>query len=262
MARRSLKGKRILLTGASSGIGWELALQLARAGGQICATARRGDRLQQLQQIIHELGGSCLTVPGDITQPEHRQRLLATIQQHFGGLDILINNAGIGAMGRFDQASPERLRQIFEVNFFSAVELTRLALPLLRFGVTPQIVNISSVLGHRGVPLKSEYCASKFALHGFSDSIRAELAQDHIEVLLVSPSTTDSEFFDASLEDRTDKNWKQRGAMAPAQVARLTIRAMEKRRHEVIMTTGGRLLVWLDRMLPTLANRLLARFGN
>lgn len=262
MARRSLPGKRILLTGASSGIGWHLALQLAQAGAQVCLTARRGERLQQLQEKIAEKGGSCLIVPGDITQSDHRQQLLTTIEQKFRGLDILINNAGIGAMGRFDQASPERLRRIFEVNFFSAVELTRIALPQLRMGDSPLIVNISSVLGHRGVPLKSEYCASKFALHGFSDSIRAELARDNIEVLLVSPSTTDSEFFDASLEDQTDKDWKRRGAMPPEQVARLTIRAMEKHRHEVIMTAGGRLLVWLDRMLPTLANRLLARFGN
>jgi len=262
MARRSLTGKRILLTGASSGIGWQLAIQLAATGARVCATARRTDRLQRLQQEIERAGGDCLILPGDITHPSHRRALLETAEQQLGGLDILINNAGIGAMGRFDQASPERMRQIFEVNFFSAVELTRLSLPLLRNGSDPLIVNISSVLGHRGVPLKSEYCASKFALHGFSDAIRAELVPDNIEVLLVSPSTTDSEFFDASLEDNTSKNWKQRGAMSPEVVAKLTIRAIKKRRHEVIMTTGGRLLVWLDRIFPTIANRLLARFGN
>jgi short-subunit dehydrogenase len=165
-------------------------------------------------------------------------------------------------MGRFDAATPERLRQIFEVNFFAVAEMIRLAIPHLRVGADPMIVNISSVLGHRGAPLKSEYCASKFALHGFSDSLRAELVRDGIDLLLVSPSTTDSEFFDSTLEDNTDKQWKKRGAMPPEVVATKTIRAIRKGRHEIILTCGGRLLVWLDRMVPTLANRILARFGN
>jgi short-subunit dehydrogenase len=177
-------------------------------------------------------------------------------------MDILVNNAGIGAMGRFDQATPERMRQIFEVNFFALAELIRLSLPLLKRGNDPVIVNISSVLGHRGAPLKSEYCASKFAVHGFSDSIRAELATDGVEVLLVSPSTTDSEFFDASIEDQTNKDWKKRGAMSPEIVAAKTIRAIRKRRHEIILTFGGRILVWLDRLIPGLANRLMAKFGQ
>jgi len=190
------------------------------------------------------------------------QQLIQRCEQEFGGLDALINNAGIGAMGRFDQATPGRMRQIFEVNFFALAELVRISLPMLKRGSDPIIVNISSVLGHRGAPLKSEYCASKFAVHGFSDSIRAELAADGVEVLLVSPSTTDSEFFDASIEDQTNKDWKKRGAMSPEIVAAKTIRAMRKRRHEIILTFGGRILVWFDRLIPGLANRLMAKFGQ
>lgn len=262
MSKRQLSGKRVVVTGASSGIGRELALQLAAAGAGICINARREDRLLELQNQIQQRGGTCVIVVGDIANPEIRASLISVAVQKLGGLDLLVNNAGIGAMGRFDEATPQRLRQIFEVNFFAAIELTRLAIPHLRIGVDPMIVNISSVLGHRGAPLKSEYCASKFALHGFSDSLRAELAQDGIDVLLVSPSTTDSEFFDATLEDNTKKQWKQRGAMSPERVAAKTIRAIRNGRHEIILTCGGRLLVWLDRMVPTLANRILARFGN
>ena len=262
MAKRLLEGKRAIVTGASSGIGWHLARQLAAEGVKLCVTARRAERLEQLQNEIRQMGGVCEPMPGDITQRVTRERILELAVQQFGGLDMLINNAGIGAMGRFDEARPDRLRTIFEVNFFSMADFIRESLPLLRNGDHPIIVNMSSVLGHRGVPLKSEYCASKFALHGFSDALRAELARDRIDVLLVSPSTTDSEFFEASIEDRTEKDWKQRGAMPPEQVAAKTIRAIRKGRHEIILTHGGRILVWADRLFPGLSNRLLAWFGN
>lgn len=258
MARRQLSGKRAIITGASSGIGRHLAIQLATAGVKLVVTARREDRLRELQKRIRDGEGDCEVVVGDVVEPGVRTRLLETAKNQFGGLDILINNAGIGAMGRFDQATPERLQQIFNVNFFAAAELIRDAVPTLRDGDRPIIVNISSVLGHRGVPLKSEYCASKFALHGFSDSIRAELVADGIDVLLVSPSTTDSDFFDASIEDTTGEDWKKRGAMSPEVVAAKTVKAIRKGRHEIILTHGGRLLVWADRILPGVANRLLA----
>lgn len=261
MASRELRGKRVIVTGASSGIGRHLAFQLAAAGALVCISGRREDRLSSLQSQISEAGGVCEFVIGDITQASVRTEILTRVQQVFGGLDILINNAGVGAMGTFADAQPDRLRKIFEVNFFAVAEMIRQSIPLLRNGQQPIIVNISSVLGHRGVPLKSEYCASKFALHGFSDAIRAELATDKIDVLLVSPSTTDSEFFEVAIEDKTNKNWKLRGAMSPERVAAKTIRAIRKGRHEIILTHGGRLLVWLDRIVPTLANRILARFG-
>ena len=175
---------------------------------------------------------------------------------------MLINNAGIGAMGRFDDADDDRMRKVFDVNFFAITELTRLALPKLKLGNDALIVNMSSILAHRAAPLKSEYCASKFAIHGFSDSIRAELADDGIGLLLVSPSTTDSEFFDSAIEDQTGRNWKKRGSMPPDVVATKTIRAITKRKHEIILTHGGRFLVWLDRLVPGIANRIMARYGN
>lgn len=259
---RTLGDKRVIITGASSGIGRELATQLAAEGCKIVINARRKERLEELAAEIVASGGQCEIVEGDVTEPAVRTRLLQTARDSFGGLDILINNAGIGAMGRFDEASQDRLRQIFEVNFFAVTELVRESLPLLKEGNEPVIVNLSSVLGHRAVPLKSEYCASKFAIHGFSDAIRAELVQDGIDVLLVSPSTTDSEFFDAAIDDPTKRDWKKGGAMSPEIVASRTVRAIKKRRHEIILTFGGRILVWLDRMIPGIANRIIAKFGQ
>lgn len=262
MAVRKLAGKRILITGASSGIGRALAVQLAASGSSLMLAARRGEKLSQLESEINASGGDAFSCVVDVTLNDDRARLLADCEGRLGGLDILINNAGVGAMGRFDEADPHRLRQIFEVNFFALAEMTREALPMLKSGDDGLIVNISSVLGHRGAPLKSEYSASKFAVHGFSDAIRAELAEDGVEVLLISPSTTDSEFFDAAIEDDTKKNWKKRGAMSPTAVATKTIKAMRKRRHEIILTFGGRILVWLDRMVPGFANRIIAKFGQ
>lgn len=262
MAKRKLIGKRAIVTGASSGIGWHLAKQLAASSVQVVACARRQQRLQQLEQEINASGGKCVSVAGDITSLSTRQELLDVCLSQFGGLDILINNAGIGAMGRFDEAHAERMRQIFEVNLFAVTDLIRDSLPIMKKGNEPIIVNMSSVLGHRAAPLKSEYCASKFAIHGFSDSIRAELAENGVDVLLVSPSTTDSEFFEQAIEDKTQRNWKKRGAMLPEVVAAKTIRAIRKGKHEIILTHGGRFIVWMDRLMPGIANRIIARFGN
>lgn len=262
MPKRQLENRRAIITGASGGIGWELAKQLAHHGVKLIINARRADRLKTLAEKITEQGGTCISYPGDITNPKTRQGVLQSCIDEFGGIDILVNNAGIGAMGRFEDASEQRMREIFEVNFFAVAEMTRIAIPALKTGTDPLVVNISSVLGHRAAPLKSEYCASKFALHGLSDSLRAELAPTGIELMLVSPSTTDSEFFDHSIEDTTGKDWKKGGAMSAEKVAAKTVRGMIRRRHEIILTFGGRIIVWLDRLLPGIANKLVARFGQ
>ena len=135
------------------------------------------------------------------------------------------------------------------------------ALPLLRQGNRPIIANISSVLGHRAVAYKSEYCASKFALHGFSDALRCELAGDGIDVLIVSPSTTSSEFFDRVLDKAENTNDRMPRAMSPQVVPQKTVRAMRRGKHEVILSAGGKALVWLDRLCPAMMDRMLARFG-
>lgn len=260
MPRRSLANLRVLVTGASSGIGRELVLELARQGSRVVAMARREEKLAALEKEAQSRGHTIHIFPGDVTDPHLRFRALEFCSENLGGLDCLVNNAGVGAIGPFEQADEERLRKIMEVNFFAPVEFARAALPILRKGNLPLIVNVSSVLGHRAVPSKSEYCASKFALHGFSDALRAELAKDRIDVLLVSPSTTQSEFFDHVLGNK-EKPRGRFGAMTPAKVARRVAWAMRSGRHEIILPLGGRLLVWLDRLCPPLADRLVAWFG-
>jgi short-subunit dehydrogenase len=199
-------------------------------------------------------------VAGDVTDPAVRQQVFETVRSGFGGLDILVNNAGIGAMGLFEHADPARVRRIMDVNFFAPVEMTRLALPLLKQGTNPIVVNVSSIFGHRGVPHSSEYCASKFAIRGFSESLRAELTRHRIDVLVVSPGTTETEFFEHVIQRTGEPSWPPHRAVPAAAVARQTVRAIRRGRHEIIPYRWGRFLDWLNRLSPRLVDRLMARY--
>jgi len=259
MAKRPIPGLRTIVTGATSGIGRALVVELIGRGAQVVGMGRRGDRLEGLASEVAS-PGRFRSVVGDVTRREDRAAALETAGREFGGLDALVNNAGSGALGRFEAADEARLRQIFEVNFFAPAEFIREALPLLKRGNRPIVVNIGSVLGHRAMPEKSEYCASKFALHGLSDALRAELAPQGIDVLLVSPSTTASEFFSVATGQST-RPQNRFGAMRAETVARRAVRAIATGRHEIILSAGGNFLVWLDRLCPPLADWLFARWG-
>lgn len=255
MTRRAIAGLRTLVTGASSGIGRALVVELVQRGARVVALARRSDLLEKLEDQL-AAPDRFRRLAGDVVKQDDRAAALALAREAFGGLDALVNNAGIGALGRFDQADAARLREVMEVNFFAPALFIREALPLLKAGTTPIVVNVGSVLGHRAVPEKSEYCASKFALHGLSDALRAELAPLGIDVLLVSPSTTDTEFFQ-SAKGQTAQPQGRFGAMTPEAVARRIVSAMRAGRREIIPSAGGKLLVWIDRLCPPLADWLV-----
>jgi short-subunit dehydrogenase len=256
---------RALVTGASSGIGRALSLELARQGARVVAVARRAERLVELAAQAATLPGKIETVTGDVTVPEDRRRSLDRAREAFDGLDVLVNNAGIGSICDFERADPAVLRQVMEINFFAPVELTREALPMLRQSVRPLIVNVSSILGHRGVPHYTDYCASKFAMQGFSEALRAELAADppnqRIGVLVVSPGPTQSEFWQSLVEKQDGVGSRGEGAISVEKVARRIVRAMRKDKHEIIPSGRGRLLVWLNRLSPRLADAMVTRFG-
>ncbi len=261
MKKRMIRGSRAIVTGASSGIGRALALALARAGASQVLVARREDALRLLGDEIARMGGPpCVVVPGDITSPGVRAVALDKAREQLGGLDILVNNAGASAHGRFASASADRLRHIMEVNFFAPVELLRAALPLLSEGRDPVVVNVASILGHRGIPFNSEYCASKFALRGFSEAARPELLGLGIHVLVVSPGTTDTELFDHLLEKTETLPWKMPRGVPPERVARAALRALESGKDEIVPHRTGRLLVWMNRCCPWLVSRWLRRY--
>jgi len=260
MPKHSLTGRRALVTGASSGIGRALAIELARSGVDLVLFARRADRLQEVAAEVARLGRRAICIAGDVTDSSARQRAIDASRTEFGGLDILINNAGIAAHGRFADADPKRLRPIFEVNFFAPVEFIRAAIPILREGNEPLVVNIGSILGDRGVPHKTEYSASKFALHGFSESIRPELARLGIGVMLVAPGPTESEHFEVLLEDQ-GLPWPEPRRLPAEQVARRIVKEMEGSRDEIVVGFQSRLWLLLNRAFPRLVDRILARYG-
>ncbi len=247
-----------VVTGASSGIGRCLCELLCQQGANVVAVARRAERIASLQESVGQ--GTIIPIVGDITEEVVRKRIVEAAADTRGGeVDLLVNNAGIGAIGPFADATPERLRRVMEVNFFAPAELTRELIPHLRRGRESVICNISSVLGHRAVADKSEYCASKFALHGWSDSLRAELALDGIQVTLISPSTTRSDFFDSLIETDSEQQSASVGSWPPERVAKKTLSAIRARRSEVILSFAGKALVYGDRIAPPLMNAILAR---
>jgi len=258
--RRTIEGSRAIITGASSGIGRAMARELARQGAAVLIVARRVDRLQTVADEIVSAGGRVEQLVGDVADPAIRAEAIRRTQSVWGGLDILVNNAGVGALGLFDVADPERLRRLMEINFFALVEMTRLSLPLLKQGNRPIVVNVSSILGHRGVPYNSEYCASKFAVQGFSESIRSEFTRLGIDVLVVSPGTTETEFFDRVIDRTGAPSWPKHRAVTAAQVARETVAAMRRGKHEIIPYRLGRLMCWLNRLSPRLMDAVMARY--
>jgi short-subunit dehydrogenase len=196
-------------------------------------------------------------IVGDITDPPTRQRAVDVAKEKLGGLDILVNNAGVGAMGLFEAIAPENVRRVMEVNYFALVDMTRVALPLLKQGNRPIVVNISSILGHRGVPHNSIYAASKFAVHGFSESIRAEFTRYGIDVLVVSPGTTETEFFDRVIEKNTEPNWPQHKPIPASKVAQQIVTAIRRGKHEIVPYVWGRVLCWLNRLSPRLVDTIM-----
>jgi short-subunit dehydrogenase len=257
---RTISGARVLITGASGGLGRALALELARQHASVVLLARRANRLDAVADEIRQIGGRALCVVGDVTDPEARQRALNAAQTELGGLDFLINNAGAGAIGRFEETDPERIRQILELNFFAPVELTRAAIPLLRASNRPIITNIGSVLGHRATPLNSEYCAAKFALRGWNDSLRIELAPWGIDVLLVSLGPIRSEFWEHLVGQNQPPPWSTRYAIPADRAARKIVRAIQSGRRELIPTFLARWFVRAGHLIPGIMDRVMRRY--
>src|SRR5579864_9170635 len=149
---RDLHGRRLLITGASGGIGRAVAEQAARAGARLTLAARSAEKLDDLARALTSAGAEVIAVPADITSDIDRRRLLTAAVERFDGLDALLNNAGVGSFGHFAEGTEAILRQVMAVNFFAPAELIRLALPVLAVGRQPAVVNVASMCGRRGIP--------------------------------------------------------------------------------------------------------------
>lgn len=253
---RDIAGARMLITGASQGIGRALAIEAVKQGVKVLAAARQQPLLDELAAEVKASGGQIETVAADVTSPADRQKMVDAARLKLGGLDILVNNAGIGSTGHYADVDFDHIRKIFEVNLFGLTETTRACLPLLKAGTKPAIVNIGSIAGKRGIPARSHYAASKFAVQGFSEAIRAELAKDGIDVLVVSPGLTQTNFSKNMIEQKAKVQLDHMRGMTSEDVARATLRAIARGTNETVLTLNGKLLVLVSRFLPRLADMI------
>jgi short-subunit dehydrogenase len=256
---RSLQGRRILITGASSGIGRCLAQQLAQMGARLVLAARSEDKLHELAASLPAAKDDVLVVPTDVTRAQDRQNVLDRAVQQFGGLDVLINNAGITSWAHFADSTEPILRQIMEVNFFAPAELIRRAIPVLVDGQQPAVVNVASMCGRRAMPAWSEYSASKYALCGLTEALRGELARFDIDVLLIVPGLTRSEFSQHFLKAEGRARIEFDRGMPPEQVAAGIIRSLKANRTETVLGGDARWMLRFHRCFPRLLDFLLAR---
>jgi short-subunit dehydrogenase len=257
--KRDLQGRRILITGASSGIGRALAEQVAGAGARVALAARSADQLENLARTLDIPPAEVIAVPTDVTSATDRCRLVQTVADRFGGLDVLVNNAGVASWGHFADSSEEILRQVMEVNFFAPAELIRLAIPLLTQGQQPAIVNVSSMCGRRGLPAFSEYSASKFALCGLTEALRGEMARFDIDVLLVLPGLTRSDLARHMLRNEGRMKIDFQAGMPPERVADRILRSLRKNRAEAVVGRDARWMLRVNRFFPRLVDWLIAR---
>jgi short-subunit dehydrogenase len=256
---RDLTGRRILVTGASSGIGLCLAEQAAVAGARVLLTARSADRLEELAASLTSRGATALAVPGDLTSDDHRQQLLDTAQSRWGGLDVLINNAGIASWGHFADSTEAILRQVMEVNFFAPAELIRRAVPLLERGRQPAVVNVASMCGRRAMPAWPEYSASKYALVGLTEALRAEMARFDIDVLLILPGLTRGGMSRHLLRSEGRMKIDFDGGMPAEAVAAEILDALRRNRGETVLGWDARWMLRFNRFFPRLLDRLIGR---
>lgn len=256
---RALSGKRAILTGASGGIGRALAAALVKAGARVALASRNAGALESLADQLRAAGGEAIVVATDVTRPEERARLVETTVGQFGGLDLLINCAGIGSWGHFATSTPEIMRQVMEVNFFAPVELTRTAMPHLTNGNDSAVVNITSMCGRKGMPAWSEYSASKFALVGMSEALRGEFARFDVDVITVVPGLTNSGFEKNWLRSEGRANLQFETGMTPEYLAAAIVDAIRKNRREVVFGGEARTLLRVNRFFPRLTNWLIAR---
>ncbi len=252
-----LNGQVVIVTGASSGIGRQTALHFAREKAKVVLAARRQERLTALEHEIGALGSEAFSVPVDVAEREQVEAIVDRTVKRFGRIDILVNNAGVGLFASVEETSPEDMEEILRVNFLGPYYAIRAALPIMREQRSGHIINVSSIIGKRGVALYGAYCASKFALVGLSESLRLELNESAVAVSVVCPVGTATEFFQAAKDPRGRRLGPKPPVQSADHVARAIIRCAKSPRPEVIVYPPARLLVVLNALSPRLGDWIM-----
>jgi short-subunit dehydrogenase len=255
---KPLKDKVVLITGASRGLGVDMARAFAAQGAKLALAARSGSALEQVRSELASGGAAVLPAPADVGDYESLQALVKEVEASLGPIDVLVNNAGIEDVYDFESTSPERMEEIVRVNVVGLMWLTRLVLPGMIERRAGHICNISSVAGVTPVPHNAVYSATKHAVVGLSRSLRIELAEHGIEVSVVCPGFVEGGMF---LEWGREAP-KVAGAVTPKKVADAVVRAVLDNKGETIVTRGlGKIADWMFPMAPEVSAKLMVRTG-
>ena len=260
MKQSRYQDKVIIITGASSGIGRELAHQLAAQGAWLVLAARDLPRLEVVRAECEALGGRAIVIQMDVSQQAQCAEMVRKTIEEYQRIDVLINNAGITMWGNFAELSDlDGLERIMQTNYMGSVYCTFYALPHLK-QTKGQIVGVSSLTGKTGVPTRSGYAASKHAMVGFFDSLRIELAPFGVSVTMIYPGFVYSEIRQRAMgpdgKPLGQSPVREGDVMPVEECARQTIQAMTAGRRELVMTLRGKLGQWLKLIAPTLVDRI------
>lgn len=255
-----MKDKVVIITGGTSGIGKALAFAFGEKGSRIVITGRNENALSETVAELKAKGIQVLPVSADVTSESDNKKMAEEAMRVFGRIDVLINNAGISMRAIFQDVDPEVIRKVMDINFYGAVYATRYCLgEIIRN--KGSVVGISSIAGFRGLPARTGYSASKFALNGFLESLRTELLHSGVHVLTACPGFTASNIRKRSLTvDGSEQGESPRAEekmMTAEECASHIYRATVKRKRTLVLTLQGKLVVFLNKWLPALTDRMV-----
>ncbi|HEX7621713.1 MAG TPA: SDR family oxidoreductase [Anaerolineales bacterium] len=263
MTHTTFEDKVVIITGASSGIGRELAHQLAEQGARLALAARNAERLEAAKAECKKRGGKAIVISTDVCIPSLCENLILRTMEEYGRIDALVNNAGITMWAKFDGVSDLNIfEQIMRVNYLGSMYCTYYALPYLK-QTKGLLVGVSSLAGKTGVPTRSGYAASKHAMVGFFDSLRIEVAPYGVSVTMIYPGFVASEVraraYGPDGKPLVSSPVREGEVMSVEICARLIIGAMSKRKRELVMTLRGKLGQWLKLIAPGLVDRIASQ---
>lgn len=259
----SLNGKVVILTGATQGIGRALALELAQKKPRLVLAARDAAQLEEAAAQVRARGAEVRVVPTDVGVQQDDERLVAKTLEAFGRIDVLVNNAGIGAMARFDETSDLSIyERVMRVNYFGCVYLTHAALPALKTS-RGLIVTVASLAGLTGVPTRTAYAASKHAVFGFYDSLRIELRGTGVDVTMIAPDFVVTEIHRRALgsdgKPIGTTPMQESHIMTAEECARRIVRAMEKRQRLLVLSLRGKVGRFVRLVAPGLIDAIAVK---
>lgn len=244
----------VVITGASSGIGHACALEYAKIGATIVLAARNQDKIEKIAEEVISLGGKALAVPFDVTKEEDRERLINITIDKFSRIDILLNNAGISQRSLAKDTLLVVERQLMEVNYFGVIALTKSTIKHMIHAKSGSIAVISSIVGKFGFPLRTGYSASKHALHGYFESLRAELYEDNIKVCIICPGRIKTNISinaltkDGSTHSKMDEGTE--AGLSAESCARQIVAAISQGKKETYIGGKEIFMIYIRRFLP------------